>query len=668
MPLVRHKRLTGLTPPNNELLKLRKDDGAMCKHMAGITFCWVAIALSVGAAAQTGTVPLDSGTAPTGLTNSNITLSSGNVGIGTTSPQTALDVNGGIFIRGYSTTDTQGTNVGQWTELGQCTVTIQYQGCNTILQLIGGISNGASNGDSSAYINWRVKQQATFGSAPLVGVDVGNITGGYLQPAEFQAVVTTENSSETVVQLWAQIAEDYEDYTFTPTIVELPSGSGQLIFYANQGFSASLPSSTVAPIVGTPISNVAGTAAFPSITFVGNTNTGLYQASANAIGISTAGASRALFDASGNFFVGNSSQFQVGSAGAVTAPSITLSGTASAATFSGSGSGLTGIPYSAITGAPAAGVTSVFGRSGTVSAASGDYSVGQITGAAPLASPVFSGNVGIGTANPGEALNVHGNEGTPAVGSSNSGLAWFSESAGNNGINLGFYYVAGQPPYGWMQSQFVGSAAYYPLSINPMGGNVGIGTTSPGGDLTGALTPPAGTSVLDVQGDIELAQTKGGSIIFQDGTTQNTAYTGVICGGDYAESVDVAGNRKSYEPGDVLVIGAESGSDVVKSSEPYSTLVVGVYSTKPGVVGRRQTSDAKTSTTEVPMAMVGIVPTKVSTENGPINRGDLLVTSSTPGYAMKGTDRSLLTGAVIGKALGSLDSGTGVIEVVVTLQ
>jgi hypothetical protein len=58
----------------------------------------------------------------------------------------------------------------------------------------------------------------------------------------------------------------------------------------------------------------------------------------------------------------------------------------------------------------------------------------------------------------------------------------------------------------------------------------------------------------------------------------------------------------------------------------------------------------------------------VSAENGPIRRGDLLVTSSTVGYAMKGTDRSRLTGAVIGKALGTLDSGTGVIEVVVTLQ
>jgi hypothetical protein len=86
------------------------------------------------------------------------------------------------------------------------------------------------------------------------------------------------------------------------------------------------------------------------------------------------------------------------------------------------------------------------------------------------------------------------------------------------------------------------------------------------------------------------------------------------------------------------------------------------------LTGRRQTTDAKTSTTEVPMAMVGIVPTKVSAENGSIKRGDLLVTSSTFGYAMKGTDRSKMLGAVVGKALGNLDTGTGVIEVLVTLQ
>ena len=88
----------------------------------------------------------------------------------------------------------------------------------------------------------------------------------------------------------------------------------------------------------------------------------------------------------------------------------------------------------------------------------------------------------------------------------------------------------------------------------------------------------------------------------------------------------------------MLVLSSDSGSDVSKSSQAYSTLVAGIYSTKPGVIGRRQIGEK--SDTEIPMAMVGIVPTKVSAENGPIRRGDLLVTSSTEGYAMRGTDQS----------------------------
>jgi hypothetical protein len=71
---------------------------------------------------------------------------------------------------------------------------------------------------------------------------------------------------------------------------------------------------------------------------------------------------------------------------------------------------------------------------------------------------------------------------------------------------------------------------------------------------------------------------------------------------------------------------------------------------------------------EVPLAVVGIVPCKASAENGPIERGDLLVTSSTPGHAMKGTDRNRMLGAVVGKALEPLREGKGVIQVLVTLQ
>jgi hypothetical protein len=142
----------------------------------------------------------------------------------------------------------------------------------------------------------------------------------------------------------------------------------------------------------------------------------------------------------------------------------------------------------------------------------------------------------------------------------------------------------------------------------------------------------------------------------------------VLQGGDYAESVDVTGNRAEYEPGDVLVVDPSAEGKFVKSSQAYSTAVMGIYSTRPGVVGRRQKSDRSHMVEEVPMAMIGVVPTKVSAEGGPIKPGDLLVTSSRVGYAMKGSDRTLLTGAIIGKALGHLDIGTGLIEVAVSLQ
>jgi hypothetical protein len=48
------------------------------------------------------------------------------------------------------------------------------------------------------------------------------------------------------------------------------------------------------------------------------------------------------------------------------------------------------LSYVAGGGAP---VSSVFGRNGVVLAVGGDYSVGQVTGAAPLASPTFTGTV-----------------------------------------------------------------------------------------------------------------------------------------------------------------------------------------------------------------------------------------------------------------------------------
>lgn len=130
----------------------------------------------------------------------------------------------------------------------------------------------------------------------------------------------------------------------------------------------------------------------------------------------------------------------------------------------------------------------------------------------------------------------------------------------------------------------------------------------------------------------------------------------------------VNGSAEHYAAGDLLVIDASGERRLSLSQTPYSTLVAGIYSTQPGIVASQHRVDDVVPKNEVPLAVVGIVPCKVKAENGSIVPGDLLVTSSTPGHAMKGTDRGKMLGAVVGKALEPLPQGAGVIQVLVTLQ
>jgi hypothetical protein len=243
------------------------------------------------------------------------------------------------------------------------------------------------------------------------------------------------------------------------------------------------------------------------------------------------------------------------------------------------------------------------------------------------------------------------------VGSADGSARYFLVDVANRNGGTGNMSVTAVGPNAWLALSATpgGSSPIYNslLTLGGRSGQFGIGTLTPG-------------ATLEVNGSVKLTSNSGASLTFADSTVQSTAWNGVLSGGDYAESVNVSGRREEYEPGDVLVIGCGNSTDVAKSSQPYSTLVSGIYSTKPGVVGRRRLTGDKNE--EIPMAMVGVVPTKVSAENGPIKRGDLLVTSATEGYAMKGTDSSRMLGAIVGKAMGSLDSGTGVIEVLVSLQ
>lgn len=161
-----------------------------------------------------------------------------------------------------------------------------------------------------------------------------------------------------------------------------------------------------------------------------------------------------------------------------------------------------------------------------------------------------------------------------------------------------------------------------------------------------------------------------GANVFRVDVAGNVYANGYKTGGaDFAESVAVRGLSGLYMPGDLLAIDPSSTRQLRLTGEPYSTLVAGVYSTKPGIVASPRTLGTTTAQ-EVPLAVIGIVPTKVTAENGAITTGDLLVSSSTPGRAMKGTDRARMVGAVIGKALEPLPPGKkeGMIQVLVTLQ
>jgi hypothetical protein len=145
------------------------------------------------------------------------------------------------------------------------------------------------------------------------------------------------------------------------------------------------------------------------------------------------------------------------------------------------------------------------------------------------------------------------------------------------------------------------------------------------------------------------------------------AAKGFFTGGvDYAESVAVTGDRVGYTPGDVMAIDEKAADGFSLTHTAYSTLVAGVYSTQPGMLASTHPMEPEKFAAEVPLAMFGIVPCKVSAENGAISRGDLLVSAATPGYAMKGTDKNKMLGAIIGKALDPLPQGTGVIRVLLS--
>jgi hypothetical protein len=117
---------------------------------------------------------------------------------------------------------------------------------------------------------------------------------------------------------------------------------------------------------------------------------------------------------------------------------------------------------------------------------------------------------------------------------------------------------------------------------------------------------------------------------------------------DFAEIFELA-TREGVEPGTVLSAGREDG--LAPSSSPYDAAVVGVVSGAGGLRPGLVLGGREDGTNDLPVALSGTVYVRVSAEGGALNPGDLLVTSSVPGLAMRADDQQRAFGAVIGKAL-----------------
>jgi hypothetical protein len=126
--------------------------------------------------------------------------------------------------------------------------------------------------------------------------------------------------------------------------------------------------------------------------------------------------------------------------------------------------------------------------------------------------------------------------------------------------------------------------------------------------------------------------------------------------------------EEAIEKGAVVVIDDEHPGRLRRSTRAYDTRVAGVVSGAGGINPGISLKQDGALDSGQNVALTGRVYVKADARYGPIRPGDLLTTSDTPGRAMKATDRDLTPGAVLGKAMTSLEKGEGEVLVLVTLQ
>jgi hypothetical protein len=138
---------------------------------------------------------------------------------------------------------------------------------------------------------------------------------------------------------------------------------------------------------------------------------------------------------------------------------------------------------------------------------------------------------------------------------------------------------------------------------------------------------------------------------------------------DSAKGVASISSKNAIKPGLLVSIDPLRKGKLVVSSRAYDRRVGGIISGAGGInAGMVMGQSSASSDSKRPIALSGRVYCWADAANGPIHPGDLLTTSSHPGYAMRVSDHRRARGAIVGKAMTGLKSGTGLVLVLVSLQ
>jgi hypothetical protein len=139
----------------------------------------------------------------------------------------------------------------------------------------------------------------------------------------------------------------------------------------------------------------------------------------------------------------------------------------------------------------------------------------------------------------------------------------------------------------------------------------------------------------------------------------------ILGGADLAERFAAPDDA---EPGTVMAIDADAPGRLRVCDRAYCRTVAGVVSGANGLDAGVELGKGESRAGTVALALTGRVWVKCDATAGAIHPGDLLTTAGRAGHAMRAADHDRAQGAILGKAMTSLEAGTGLVLVLVSLQ